>query len=121
PGYFWNYRAINVPEAWNITTGTEGVVVAVIDSGIVVDQVSGGRPSHEDLVDSVVEGYDFISDPRVAADGNGRDNDPYDPGGNPGDEPRYHGTHVAGTIGATTNNGIGIPGIGWDTKILPVR
>lgn len=120
PAYFWNYRAINVPEAWNITTGT-GSVVAVIDSGIVVDQVGRGRPSHEDLVESVVQGYDFISDPRVAADGNGRDKDPYDPGGNPGSEPRYHGTHVAGTIGATTNNEIGIPGIGWDTKILPVR
>lgn len=117
---------INAPTAWNITTGSTSVVVAVIDTGIT---------NHAEFVGRTVPGYDFISDSQVANDGNARDNDPSDPGdwitsaeNNSGyfqgcgvDNSSWHGTHVAGTIGATGNNGIGIAGIGWKTKILAAR
>lgn len=122
PEWFWNYEAIDVPGAWEITTGDKEIVVAVVDSGILVDQTTAGRETHPDLVDSVEGGYNFVSSdafPGMGSDG--RSNDPYDLGDHaPGSAP-YHGTHVAGTIGASTDNGIGIPGVGWDTTILPLR
>lgn len=116
---FWHYDAIHMEDAWDITKGDANIVVAVVDSGILVD-LHGSRLTHPDLVDSVLPGYDFISDPVRAGDGDGRDNDPYDPGISSGGN-EYHGTHVAGTIGATTDNNVGIPAVGWNTSILPVR
>lgn len=117
---------INAPTAWDITTGSISVVVADIDTGIT---------NHAEFAGRTVPGYDFISDPQVGNDGNARDNNPSDPGdwitsaeNNSGyfagcgvDNSSWHGTHVAGTIGATGNNGVGMAGIGWSTKILPVR
>lgn len=121
--YFELEGGINLPEAWDTTTG-KNVVVAVIDTGIT---------SHEDLQGQVLPGYDFISDALVANDGDGRDDDPNDEGdwvnaGDCGDgvptqnQPSsWHGTHIAGTIAARTNNEVGVAGIAWNAKILPVR
>lgn len=125
----WHYgytantaEGINVVAAWDVTTGISSTIVAVIDTGIL---------AHADLAGRTVPGYDFISDPAIANDGGGRDNDPSDPGDwtvanecFTGSSPRdssWHGTHVAGTIGAATNNGTGVAGINWNAKILPIR
>ncbi|MFN8444250.1 MAG: S8 family serine peptidase [Caldilineaceae bacterium] len=129
----WHYFApvpgaygANLPGAWDITTGSPNVVVAVIDTGIL---------PHADLAGRTVQGYDFINDSRVANDGNGRDNNPADPGdwitsaesasgyfaGCTASNSSWHGTHVAGTIGANSNNGLGVTGINWQSKIEPLR
>ncbi len=110
---------INMPTAWDTATGT-GVVVAVIDTGY--------RP-HADLAANIVAGYDFISDATNTHDGNGRDSDALDPGdySSAGEcdanayNSSWHGTHVAGTIAAVTNNSAGIAGIAFGAKVQPVR
>lgn len=112
---------IRAPAAWDLATGT-GVVVAVIDTGI--------RP-HADLSGQTVAGYDMIADTTIANDGSARDNDPSDPGdwtaanecaaGEPASNSSWHGTHVAGTIAAKTNNGSGVAGIAFNAKVQPVR
>jgi len=103
------------------TTGSKEVVVAVVDTGL--------QMSHPDIVNSpnVAPGWDMVSEPAMGNDGDGRDSDPNDPGDlcDP-DEPfaadSFHGTHVAGTIGAAaTNNGDGVAGGAWDVTIVPVR
>ncbi|MFJ4568929.1 S8 family peptidase [Streptomyces caelestis] len=118
---FESTAGMNVPAAWDTTTGT-GVTVAVIDTGYV---------AHSDLAANIVGGYDFISDTAVSVDGNGRDSNPADPGdwyndnecgqGIPASTSSWHGTHVAGTIAAATNNGKGVAGIAYGAKISPVR
>ena len=110
----WHYNQIALEEAWDLTTGSDSIIVAVIDTGVI---------SHPDLQTRTIAGYDFISDPSVAGDGNGRDSDPTDAGDDangPGIH-SYHGTHVAGTIGAVMNNGLGVSGVTWQTKIMPLR
>lgn len=112
---------MNVPAAWNTATGT-GVTVAVIDTGYV---------AHSDLAANIVGGYDFIADTAVSVDGDGRDSNPADPGdhyaagecgaGVPASNSSWHGTHVAGTIAAVTDNGKGIAGVAHGAKISPVR
>ncbi|KUN22019.1 protease [Streptomyces antibioticus] len=112
---------MNVPGAWSTATGS-GVTVAVIDTGYV---------AHTDLAANIVAGYDFISDTAVSVDGDGRDSNPADPGdyyaanecgsGIPASNSSWHGTHVAGTIAAVTNNSKGIAGIAYGAKISPLR
>ncbi|HLR45736.1 MAG TPA: S8 family serine peptidase, partial [Deinococcales bacterium] len=102
----WHYDAINLPAAWDVTTGSSDVTVAVLDSGSI---------EHPDL--DFLDGYDFISDPDLSGDNRSRNSDPEDPGIGS----NYHGAHVAGTIGATTDNGVGVAGVSWDVGIVPVR
>ncbi|MFN5048122.1 S8 family serine peptidase, partial [Roseateles sp.] len=111
---------IRAPAAWDQATGT-GVVVAVSDTGI--------RP-HADLAGQTGAGYDMIADVATAHDGNGRDSDPSDPGdwntagqcgGAAARNSSWHGTHVAGTIAARTNNAAGIAGIAFNAKVQAVR
>jgi subtilase family protein len=117
---------INAYGAWDTTTGSPNVVVAVVDTGY--------RP-HADLAGRILPGYDFVSDPRVANDGDGRDADASDPGdwvsaddkADPVfsecdvEDSSWHGTSVAGIIAANSNNGQWLAGIDWAAKILPVR
>lgn len=113
----WHYPAINLPQAWDLTTGTPevgSVIVAVIDTGVFL--------AHEDLKNKLVPGYDFIRDVSNSADNDGIDANPDDPGdsGEIGMS-SWHGTHVAGTIAAETNNRIGVAGVSWGAKIMPLR
>jgi serine protease len=104
----------NLPQAWDVTTGSANVVIAVLDTGMLFN--------HPDLVGRTVAGYDFIADTSVSNDGDGRDADASDPGDwCSGDSSSWHGTHVAGTIGAASNNSLGVAGINWISKIQPVR
>lgn len=106
-------HGINAVGAWDLGYKGEGVNIAIVDSGIT---------DHPDLNRKVLPGYDFISDPVAAGDGNGRDQDPSDMGSGTGGKPSsWHGTHVAGVAAADTNNGIGVAGVAPDAKILPVR
>jgi serine protease len=120
----------NLPNAWGRSVGGvpvsgAGVTVAVLDTGY--------RP-HADLAANIVGGYDFISadgynDFTTANDGNGRDADAQDPGDWNNtqtsqcdvENSSWHGTHVAGIIGAVGNNNTGVIGIAYRAKILPLR
>jgi len=94
--YFLPDADIDAPEAWDIETGDSSVIVGVLDTGVDY--------KHPDLAANVLsDGYDFVND----------DNDPLDDNG--------HGTHVAGIIAAVSDNHIGIAGIAWHAKILPIK
>jgi subtilisin family serine protease len=110
----WGLTKINAPTAWDISTGSGAVVVGIIDSGCDLD--------HPELAPLLVNGFDMVdlgASPtppagwRFEGDFSGRDAIPEDEVG--------HGTHVAGTIAAATDNGVQVAGIGWQTKIMPVK
>ncbi|MET0533850.1 MAG: S8 family peptidase, partial [Steroidobacter sp.] len=131
--------ATRTDQAWDVTNGSYSTIVAVLDTGI--------RPAHPDfapapdpsnpgafLPGKLLPGYDFISEPVIANDGDGRDNNPEDTGDFVASQDRtgllancdlsnssWHGTRVSSLIGATTDEGMGMAGLGWDTRILPVR
>ena len=109
----WHYPLIALPDAWNTTTGDENVIVAVIDTGVL--------PSHPDLLGQFVGGYDFVRDAENAADGNGIDPNPTDPGDIQGNGSGFHGTHVSGTVVARGNNGRGVAGVAYTSKVMPLR
>lgn len=129
---------IHADEAWDITQGNSGIIVADVDTGIRYDHPDIGRAT---AAGKVLPGYDFVDADTggvtflSANDGNGRDPDASDPGDwitnaesqsgpfqscQPGGS-SWHGTRTAGLIGALTNNGMGIAGINWNAYILPVR
>jgi hypothetical protein len=108
---------IDAPEAWNITTGSDSVVVAVIDSGIDY--------THADLAANIYSSATDCDADSFDDDGNGYVDDCHgidvvDHDSDPMDE-RGHGTHVAGIIGAVGDNGLGIAGVSWRVKLLPCR
>jgi serine protease len=128
--------SIDAETAWSATTGSPGIVVAVLDTGV--------RFEHPDLRSvasggNLLAGYDMVSDPRIANDGSGRDPDASDPGdwvteadlSQAGgtlegcqDSPSnssWHGTKTAGLIAALTDNGIGMASVSRTARILPVR
>lgn len=108
---------LSAPAAWDIARGTSQVVVAVIDSGVDY--------RHEDLAANLWTNPGEIPGDGLDNDGNGfvddlhgidtanDDSDPVDDAG--------HGTHVAGTIGAVGNNGIGVAGVNWNVQIMPLK
>ena len=135
----WHYRnngsgsdqspgGINLPNAWDSLVGDASVVVAVLDTGILPAQADiAGSPN-------LAAGFDMITDAFIANDGDGRDNDPSDPGDavvagecGPNQPPTnqsasWHGSHVAGTIGVVnTNNNAGVAGANWSLTTVPVR
>jgi len=89
---------INAQDAWDITTGNTDIKVAIVDDAVLV--------THPDLIPNLVPGYDVASD----------DDDPM-----PNEPGMTHGTHVAGIVGAATDNGIGVSSIGFNIKIMPVK
>lgn len=120
----WHYPLINLPQAWDTTTGTPAsgeVVVAVVDTGVFLSHPDISPNLLRDGSNNVV-GYDFVSSVVSSNDGDGIDANADDPG----DESTpasssWHGTHVAGTIAAASNNGVGVSGVAWGAKIMPVR
>ncbi|MEO0423085.1 MAG: S8 family serine peptidase [Pseudomonadota bacterium] len=110
----WHYPAIGLPAAWDLTQGDASVIVAVVDTGVLT--------GHPDFAGKLTPGFDFISSANNARDGDGIDDDPDDPGDlGGGGGSSFHGTHVAGTVGALTDNGTGVSGSGWNTRIMPLR
>ena len=119
--------ALNLPPAWDRSTGSANQVVAVVDSGVAF--------GHPDLQAKLLPGYDLISDLDTSNDGDGRDADAWDPGdwisgpeanssrfpSCPAEDSSWHGTFIAGQIAAITNNGEGVAGVSWGARILPVR
>lgn len=91
----WHLQRIRAPEAWDITTGSSNVTVAVLDSGV--------DSSHPDLAGKLVQGYNFYNDNYDTSDVYG------------------HGTKVAGVVAAATNNSIGVASVGWGVTIMPIR
>lgn len=114
----WGMEKINAPAAWDTITGSAEVVVAVIDSGIDVN--------HSDLKANLwVNTLELNGKPGVDDDGNGIIDDIHgynaiSGSGNLTDDVG-HGTHVAGTIGATGNNGVGVAGVNWNVRIMACK
>lgn len=126
--YNWHFFSptggVNAPAAWDVSRGA-GVVVAVLDTGIV--------PHPDFAAGTVLEGYDFIS----SAERSRRATDDRVPGaldqgdwaeaagvcytGSPKTDSSWHGTHVAGTVAEATNNGVGMAGLAFESTVLPVR
>lgn len=128
-GEQWNLDALNLPQAWGIEQGAPDVTVAVVDSGIARQhpelraqlwQNPGEIPNNglddddNGYVDDI-NGWDFSDAPTLQGHGDWteRDNEPDDETG--------HGTHVSGIIAAEANNRIGIAGIAWGCRLMPLR
>jgi thermitase len=97
PAFAFQYALVNIraPQAWDITTGSNAVTIAIVDSGVDL--------SHPELASKLLPGYDFVNGDTIPQDDNG------------------HGTHVAGIAAAASNNGLGMVGVSWGARILPVK
>ena len=128
-GEQWNLALMNMPQAWDIEQGNPEVTVAVVDGGIDMQHPefrsqlwrnigeipgNGIDDDRNGYVDDL-NGWDFSDAPTLLGSGDWRvrDNEPEDEIG--------HGTHVSGIIGAAANNGIGIAGIAWRCRLMPLR
>ena len=107
----WGPVAIHCPEAWDTTTGSSSVTIAIVDTGVDLN--------HPDLTGQLLTGANFV-DIRSAAPRGYRYEGRITPDNNPQDEVG-HGTHVAGIVGALGNNAQGVAGVTWQCKLLPVR
>jgi subtilisin family serine protease len=105
----WGVKKIKMPTAWDITTGKANVVIGVIDTG-----VDTGHPDfvHPDSTTNLLPGWDFAGTQR-SVEATDADSSPMDKDG--------HGTHVSGIIAAVGNNGVGVAGIGWALRIMPLK
>ena len=90
----WGMQKVQAPEAWSVTTGSASVSIAILDTGV--------DPDHPDLIDKIVDNVNFTDSPTA-------------------DDVYGHGTHVAGIAAASTNNGIGVAGLGYDATIMNVK
>ena len=118
-GEQWNLSIINANLAWDVTVGSSGVIVAVIDSGVDYN--------HSDLSANIWNNPDEVPGNGIDDDGNGytddyrgwnfvaSNNNPMD------DDPDGHGTHVSGIIAATTNNNLGVAGLTWRCLLMPLK
>jgi thermitase len=97
PNWSLQYGLVNIraPQGWDYSTGSTAVTIAILDSGVDL--------SHPDLAGKLVPGYDFVNGDASPQDDNG------------------HGTHVAGIAAASANNGIGVAGVSWGARIMPVK
>src|SRR5689334_2300606 len=119
--YEWDMTTIRAPEAWDVTTGSSQVTVAVVDTGIDArhpdlapnlwtnpGESGGGREANgrdddgNGLIDDV-HGWDFVDHDAQPQDGNG------------------HGTHVSGTIAARGDDAVGVAGLNWSAGVMPLR
>lgn len=91
----WGAIQMQLPEGWDQTQGSTSVVIAIIDTGIDLD--------HPDLNDKIVAGYDFVNHDTVPQDDH------------------YHGTHCAGIAAAETDNRIGVAGVGFNCRLMPIK
>jgi thermitase len=91
----WHLPKISAPTAWSTTTGSSSIVIAILDTGV--------DGAHPDLINKLVAGWNIYNNNSDTSDVNG------------------HGTNVAGVAGAQSNNGIGVAGVCWGCKIMPIR
>lgn len=97
PGWGNQYGLFNIraPQGWDYTTGSTAIAIAILDTGVDL--------THPDLASKIVPGYDFANNDNIPQDDNG------------------HGTHVAGIAAAISNNGIGVAGVSWGARIMPIK
>jgi serine protease len=98
----WNLKRIGMERAWDVTKG-KGVVVAVIDTGVAFEKDDKCYQARDFNRTKFAPGYDFVHDDKHPNDDNG------------------HGTHVAGTIAESTNNGEGVAGVAFEATIMPLK
>lgn len=95
PTHQWYLNKIRVPEAWDVTTGSDEIIIAILDSGIDLE--------HPDLQAKLVPGYNAYNEAELPIDTDG------------------HGTHVAGLAAAISDNALGIAGVSWGAKLMPIK
>jgi thermitase len=90
-GYQWGLAKVEAPQAWEVTTGSSSINIAILDTGVDLD--------HPDLANKIISNINFSDSTTV-------------------DDVYGHGTHVAGIAAASTNNGMGVAGLGCDSTVI---
>jgi thermitase len=98
----WGLNKIQAPAAWDITTGSGEIIIAVVDTGIDLDHPDLSCPG------KLTRGWDFVNGDPIPDDDH--QNNGF-----------AHGTHVAGIAAACTDNGIGVAGVAWHARLMPVK